>query len=140
MACWLYQMNANRYSHERYRNEVWEGNLVTNWGIGESTHRPKEMVPGDMLILFYAKVSKIEFGIFGWGIIMFFDKLTEDLNFRPASPSDYLKMNPLWDDEISLIIDQIRGGFPEGTMWKIDKKVLEQIREKIAKHAYGINP
>ena len=31
MACWLYQMNAKLYSHERYRTEVWEGNLVTNW-------------------------------------------------------------------------------------------------------------
>ena len=137
MACWLYQMNAQKYSQERYRNEVWEGSLVTNWGIGGSTHRPKEMIPGDMIILFYAKVSKIEFGIFGWGIITFFDQEAEDLNFRPASPSDYLKMYPLWDDEISKIIDQVRGGFPEGTVWKIDKTMLEQIRQKIAKHTYG---
>lgn len=137
MACWLYQMNAKLYSHERYRIEVWEGNHVTNWSIGESKRKPKEVPVGDMIILFFVKTGAVNPGIYGWGIITLFDK--EVINFRPTSPSDYLKMNPLWDEEISNIIDQIRGGMPEGTMWKVDDGILEQLRQKIAAHVYGIS-
>ena len=131
-------MNAKLYSHERYRTEVWEGNLVTNWGIGESKRKPKEVPLGDMVILFFAKTGAVNPGIYGWGIITLFDK--EVIDFRPTSPSDYLKMNPLWDGEISDIIDQIRGRMPEGTMWKVDDETLEQLRQKIAVHVYGISP
>lgn len=136
MACWLYQMNAKLYSHERYRTEVWEGNLVTNWGIGESKRKPKEVLPGDIVILFFAKTGASNPGIFGWGIVTLFDK--EVIDFRPASPSDYLKMNPLWDDEISDIIDKIRGGMPQGTMWEVDEEALGQLRQKVAEHVHGI--
>ena len=137
MTCWLYQMNAKLYSHERYRTEVWEGNPVTNWGIGQSKRKPKEVLPGDIIILFFAKTGAIDPGIYGWGIITLFDK--EVIDFRPAAPSDYLKMNPLWDDEISDIINQIRGGMPEGTMWKVDYGILGQLRQKIAAHVFGIS-
>lgn len=138
MACWLYQMNAEQYSHERYRTEVWEGTVTQNWTLGKSTHRPKNVMPGGILILFYAKTVAIEPGIYGWGIITFFDKEAEEMHFRPTSPSDYLKMNPLWDDEINNIINQIRGGMPEGTIWKVDNGTLEQLRRKIAAHVFGI--
>lgn len=67
--------------------------------------------------------------------IFFFDG--EVINFRPASPSDYLKMNPIWDAEISDIVDKIRGGMPQGTMYEVDEAVLGQLRKKIAEHVYG---
>ena len=130
-------MNAKLYSHERYSTEVWEGNTVTNWGIGESKRKPKEVLPGDIVILFFAKTGAIDPGIYGWGIITLFDK--EVIDFRPAAPSDYLKMNPLWEDEISDIINQIRGRMPEGTMWKVDYGILGQLRHKIAEHVFGIS-
>jgi hypothetical protein len=136
MACWLYQMRADQYSHERYRTEVWEGNTVTNWSIGESKRKPKEVQPGDTVILFFAKTGADEPGIYGWGIITLFDK--EVIDFRPAPPSDYLKMNPLPEQEIIKIIDKIRGGMPEGTMFPVGAEELKHIRQKIAKHVYGI--
>lgn len=136
MACWLYQMNAKLYRQERYRTEVWEGNTVTNWFIGEAKRRPKEVAPGDIVILFYAKTHATDRpGIYGWGIITLFDGGVMD--FRPVEPSDYLKMNPLLDDEVYNIIDEIRGGFPEMTMWKVDKEPLERLRQKIAQYVYG---
>ena len=46
MAYWLYQMRADQYSHERYRTEVWEGNPVTNWSIGESNESLKKCYLG----------------------------------------------------------------------------------------------
>jgi hypothetical protein len=136
MACWLYQMANYNFSHGRYRTEVWEGNTVTNWWIGESRRKPTEILPGDIVILFYVKTGAQEPGIYGWGIITLFDK--EVINFRPSTPSDYLKMNPLWDDEIGNIVDKIRGGMPEGTMWEVDDNILKRIRQKIASHVYGI--
>ncbi len=137
MACWLYQMNAKEvYSHERYRTEVWEGNLVTNWSIGESKRKPKEVLPGDMVILFFAKTGAVNPGIYGWGIITLFDK--EVIDLRPAPPSDYLKMNPVPEKEVSKIIDKIRDRMPERTMFEVDKEPLEQLRQKIAEHVFGI--
>jgi len=137
MACWIYQMNAKEvYSHERYRTEVWEGNLVTNWSIGEAKGRPKKVTPGDMIILFYVKSYATDRpGIYGWGIITLFDG--EVIDFRPVEPSDYLKMNPLFNDEVDKIIVESRG-FPEMTMWKVDKEQLEGLRKKIAEHVYGV--
>lgn len=128
-------MTTDIYSHGRYRTEVWEGNPVTNWYIGESTRRPTAVQPGDIVILFFAKTGADEPGIYGWGIITLFDG--DVIDFRPASPSDYLKMNPLWDDKIDKIVNQIRGGMPQGTMWEVDERALKQLRQEIAEHVYG---
>jgi hypothetical protein len=130
-------MRADWYSPERYRTEVWEGSLVTNWSIGQSKRKPKEIPLGDTVILFFAKTGADEPGIYGWSVITLFDK--EVIDFRPTSPSDYLKMNPLWDDEIGNIVDKIRGGMPEGTMWKVDDGTLKLLRQKIATYVYGVS-
>lgn len=132
MAHWLYQMSTDYFPLNRYRTEVWEETTVTNWHIGESTHKPTDVQPGEIIILFYAKTGTPDPGIYGWGIVTFFDR--EAINFRPVSPSDYLKMNPLWDDDISDIVDGIRGGMPQGTMYRVADGTLKKIREKIAEH------
>lgn len=136
MAHWLYQMASYQFSLTRYRTEVWEGTVVTNWGIGESKRRPNNVQPGELIILFYAKTGTQDPGIYGWGVITFFDE--EVINFRPSSPSDYLKLNPVWDDEISDIVDDIRGGMPQGTMYEVDDDTLGKIREKISEHVFGV--
>jgi hypothetical protein len=137
MACWLYQMANDKFSHGRYRTEVWEGNTVTNWWIGESKRKPTDITIGDIVILFYSKTSAEDPGIYGWGVITMFDG--EVINFRPASPSDYLKMNPLWNDGINKLIDKIRGGMPQMTMWKVEDDILRKLRNMIALHVYGIS-
>lgn len=136
MACWLYQINAENWSCERYRTEVWEGQLVTNWTIGEAKRRPKEVSPGDTVILFFVKAGTHDSGIYGWGIITSFYK--EYIDFRPAPPSDYLKMNPVPEKEVIGIIDKIRGRMPELTMFPVDDDELKHLRQKIAEHVYGV--
>jgi hypothetical protein len=139
MAFWLYQMRVDYYSHDRYRAEVWEGAVVQNWTLGESKRRPKEVTPGDLLVLFYAKAGATEPGIYGWGIVTFFDRKTGEMHFRPAPPSDYLKMNPVPEEDVIKIIDKIRAGMPQRTIFPIGDEELKKIRQKIAAHAYGIS-
>jgi len=135
MACWLYQINADNWSHKRYNVEVWEGQLVTNWTIGKSPRKPKEVSLGDMVIIFFVKSGTGDPGIYGWGIITSFYK--ELIDFRPAPPSDYLKMNPLPEGNVITIIDKIRDRMPERTMFEVDKEELEHLREKISQHVFG---
>ena len=130
MAAWLYQMNHAQFSHERYRNEVWEGTQVTNWGGGEAKRRPKDVQSGDILVLFYSKTNAPDPGIYGWGVVTYFDE--ETVNFRPVFPSDYLKMNPIVEGEVSEIIKHIRGPVATGTMWKIEREDLDKIRDLIS--------
>jgi len=139
MACWLYQMSVDKYSHERYRAEVWEGSVTQNWTLGTSTHKPKDILPGDLVILFFARTGAHEPGIYGWGVVTFFDSEAGEMHFRPAPPSDYLKMNPVPEARISSVIDNIRD-LPQGTVWRVDDKALGQLRQRIAEHVYGIRP
>ena len=39
-------------------------------------------------------------------------------------------MNPLSDDEISNIIDEIRGGMPPGTRWEVNDDVTGATKAK----------
>jgi len=136
MAYWIYQMSAKYWLPERYRTDVWEGN-DTIWDVNKISPTGDPPRPGDILVLFYAKagVAVADRGIYGWAIIMWHED--GEVRFRPTPPSDYLKMNPLWNDEINYIINQIRGRMPRGTMWKVDDNLMERLREKIAQHVYG---
>jgi len=53
-------------------------------------------------------------------------------------PSDYMKMNPVWDDDVKKIIDQIRGRTSVGTLWEIEEGVFKQLRRKITEKTYGV--
>lgn len=137
MTLWLYQMNATKWPLERYRAEVWEGSVIQNWGVGEirsstSTGLPQ---PGDMMILFYVKSGQIDPGIYGWGIVLRCDEW--EMNFRLATPSDYLKMNPVWDKDVDNTITKLRGKMPQATLFEDKSKSLEHLRRKIAQHVYG---
>ena len=135
MNLWLYQMNAIKWPIERYRAEVWEGSDIQNWGVGEIRSSVGLPQAGDMVIFFYVKSGQIDPGIYGWGIVLRCDEW--EMNFRLAAPSDYLKMNPLWDEDIDKTITNIRGRMPQATLFEDRSKSLEHIRRKIAQHVYG---
>lgn len=135
MACWLYQMDAKVWSPERYRAEVWEGGTTTNWKVGKIKPTGAKPQPGDTIILYYVKAHTTDPGIYGWGVVEWCDG--NDIHFRPASPSDFQKMKPVWNDEISDIVDRIRGGMKMGTMWEIDFNTLVELRRKISQLVYG---
>lgn len=138
MTCWLYQINAKEWwPSERYRTEVWEGQLVTNWTNGLAKRKPKDVNPGDIIILYLVKAGTDEPGIYGWGIITSFHK-EEFIDFRPSPPSDYLKMNPVPEKEIIKVIREIRGGFDALSMYKMNDSQYKKLRQTIAEHVYGI--
>ena len=55
-------------------------------------------------------------GIYGWGIILNYNKRQNKIEFQVTPPSDYLKTDPIWDDKAEKWIDQIRGRMRQGTM------------------------
>jgi hypothetical protein len=87
------------------------------------------------MILFYAKAKTTDPGVYGWGIVLWCDG--QEINFRPTPPSDYLKMNPMWDEEVDEIINTFRGRMPMATMFEDKTNSLEHLRKKISQHVYG---
>ncbi len=131
MSMWLYQMSAQRWEPEEYRQEVWEGEIL-RWPVGQLVRRGQEMpAPGDTVLLFFAKTGNLEPGIYGWGVVLSYDDARKSLSYRPTSPSDYLKMDPVWGNDIRSLIDQIRAGMTQGTMWHIPNKTAGAIRLKV---------
>ena len=141
MSAWLYQMSVDYWRHERYRADVWQG-ADTTWDVGKIV--PAEATPqaGDIIVLYYVEAEKgvkpaeRDPGIYGWGIVLWYED--KEIRYRPTSPSDYLKVNPLWNDEVNKLVDDIRGRMKQGTMWKISDKHLRDIRALVAKHASGV--
>jgi len=140
MAAWLYQMTANDdepWGPEEYRIEVWQGQTVT-WPVGKlSSSDGRSPSPGDIIILFFAKSNNAEPGVYGWGIVSAFieRKPRSRVKFLPTPPSDYLKMAPLWNDGIDKLINEIRGGFNQGTMWQMTVEQLNVVRLHIQQMA-----
>jgi hypothetical protein len=134
MAVCLYQMSHKDWPPERYREEVWERELVS-WPAGRVIGK-SEPEPGDSMILWYAKTGNPDPGLYGWGVIVGTSAIQnrKRVRWRPVSPSDYLKMNPILDDEIAGIIDQIRKGMPRATMWPIPPEQIRSIRSRIHNH------
>ena len=135
MTCWLYQMTIEKWPYERYRAEVWEGAVTLNWKVREIIPRKGMRQYGDIIIFYYIKSDKIDPGIYGWGVVLWCNG--DDIHFRPSSPSDYLKMNPLWDKEVEQIIENIRGNWAEATMFEDKKDSIKTLRQKITQHVYG---
>ena len=134
MATWLYQMSAESYSPERYREDVWEGQ-ITRWPTGNvRSESGAELSPGDIIILAFVKTGTHEPGIYGWGIITNYREGSQTIFFRPTYPSDFLKMIPIWGGDVSDILDKIRGPVKVGTMWEMQYEFVAKLREKI--HAW----
>jgi len=130
MATWLYQMRANQYSTESYRKEIWEGQNIV-W----PTRRIQKGLPesGDIAILFYVRTgAPKDCGLYGWGVILRYKIDSKEIVFRPTNPSDALKMNPLWDNEIDEVIREIQGKFAQWTMKKINDEHSKKLRDKIS--------
>ena len=135
MAYWLYQMSSNIWSSGSYRIEVWEGE-PTNWEINRKVPKVNSPQPGDIIILFFAPTGESDPGIYGWAVIVRFDE--HEIRFIPSPPSDYMKMNPVWDNDVKNIIHQIRP-VAQGTLWEIEEKYFKALRQKIAEHIYGVS-
>jgi hypothetical protein len=141
MKTWLYQMNQEGpgWSPGLYRTTQREGRTETTfkvWTIRPSSERPES---GDAVVFFFTPTGgeAADTGLYGWGVIMK-ARMTErskSITFRLAGPSDRLKMYPLWDGPdgpVKKLIDAIRGGMKQGTMWLMDEAQALDIRRRIA--------
>ena len=125
MAFWLYQMSNDVWKAEKYRVEVWEGNNTT-WPVGRLLPAGKVPQYGDSIVLFY---TGNDLGVYGLAVLLRYEE--KEIYFRPVPPSDYLKMNPLWNDKVKSIVDEIRGKVKMGTMWEINDDQMKLLRTRI---------
>jgi len=130
-------MNATKWPVERYRAEVWEGVDIQNWSVGEiRTSTPKTLPrPGDLIVLFFVKSGQSDAGIYGWGTVLRCDEC--EINFRLATPSDFLKMYPVWDSEVDKIIAALCGKWRQATLFEDKNYSVAKLRKKIAGHVFG---
>jgi hypothetical protein len=122
--------------------EVNEGKLI-KWNVGKIYFRAQNQVSmGDSVVLFFCKTGEndpktgtFQPGIYGWGTIK---NPPQDsyaqIEYIAQPPSDYLKANILWDNDIERLTNQIRAKQYQGTMWPIEKEYLIELDKKIQKH------
>ena len=68
------------------------------------------------------------------------DPHARHLRFRPAAPSDHLKMRPWWNEAASRLADDIRGKVKQGTLWLISEEDEKNLRAGISAWLSGVSP
>ena len=132
MTTWLYQLSHDEWPPNRYRLEIWEGERWV-WPVKKAVWGGTRPKPGDTVVFYYAKSKSTDPGFYGWAVITEWFENNRDIYFRPVAPSDYLKMNPWWNDEAAELADQIRGSVKQGTLWKIEDDLVPKLRSGIQK-------
>ncbi|MDP2744824.1 MAG: hypothetical protein Q8P00_07160 [Dehalococcoidia bacterium] len=133
MAVWLYQMSVDIKPAE-YRSDVHEGRPTRDFGSRQIRSKARnEPRLTDLIVLFFAPSGRRnpEPGIYGWGVIDSYDGVEKKIGFVTTSPSDVLKMRPLWDKGVKLLLDKIRGPVKRGTMWEVTPEDWTQIQVKV---------
>ena len=135
MNMWLYQLNAKLWSPGVFRYEVSETQRWS-WGCGKKIGKSTPAV-GDTVVFFYSKTDCSDPGIYGWAIIERFDPVSKTLYFIPTAPTNWLKMDPWWDDEAILVCEKIRGNMKQATLFPIRSALIPRIRKGIRKWLKG---
>ena len=126
---WLYQMSQAEWPEAQFRLEIWEGGSVywpTRRVVGKS--RPQ---PGDRMVCWYAQTGAALPGLVGWGLVLAYMPDREEICWRPVVPSDELKMAPLFDNDLAIWVDKVRGRFKQSTMWQMSEDAADFISERI---------
>jgi len=138
VSTWLYQINQQWWEPRRYRVEIWEGERWS-WPVGRKTGAKEQPQAGDTVAFFYAPTGGHDPGFYGWAIITEWlpGEDRDEMYFRPASPSDHLKMHPWWDSEAQVLADQIRGAVKQGTLWHVTEELAQVLRQGITRWSAG---
>jgi len=131
MSMWIYQLNQENWSPEIFRYEIWEQQRWS-WPYGKKVGDDNP-APGDTLVFFYAPRGGNEPGIYGWAVIERWDGESKTVYFIPATPTDYLKMDPWWDEDAKKILNEIRGRMKQATLFLVPKDKVFAIRHGIKK-------
>jgi hypothetical protein len=114
-----------------FRYEVLE-NQRWHWHYGNvrGKERPEA---GDVVVFFYAPSRGNDPGVYGWAVIERCHSEYKILYFIPSPPTNHLKMDPWWDEDVKKVAAKIRGGSPQGTLFPVDKSHIPTIRNGIRK-------
>jgi hypothetical protein len=113
-ALWIYQLSSGEWDQGEYRLGVTEGHFVS-WGVG-SKKGSLEPEPGDRIVCWWAKTGAPEYGVIGWGVIHG-ETYGGGIRWLPHPPTDRWSMSPLVSGELEAIVDKIRGGFKQATLF-----------------------
>jgi hypothetical protein len=129
MSTWLYQMNQQSWPPQKFRCVIWEKH-AWNWGYG-TKRGGGEITAGDTLVFFYSPSGGNDPGIYGWAVITQWDLNAQEIYFTPATPTDYLKMDPWWDASAKKIVNDIRGKMTQATLFHVPENDVRQVRDGI---------
>jgi len=87
-----------------------------------------------MFFAWYAKTGCDDPGLYGWGIVIRGVNEFDQLHWMPVFPSDYLKMHPLFDEEMDRLVSSIRRPVAQGTMWAIPDARIRELRARVRDH------
>lgn len=131
MSTWLFQLSPKVWSPEEYRQEVWQGQTC-NWPLRRRPSAANSPALGDTLLLFYSATGGKDPGFYGWAVVLqWVPQSPTPLCFRPAPPSDYMKMHPWWDEEAAELANAIRQPVKVGTLWRVPDALVARIREGV---------
>jgi hypothetical protein len=131
MTTWLYQLNPRDWAPGIFRYEVNE-NQRWSWTYGQK--RGKAMpATGDTLVFFYSPSGGSDPGIYGWAIVERCDTDTSTLYFIPTAPTNWLKMDPWWDEDAKRLCDEMRGNMKQATLFQVADDSIQRIRRGIRK-------
>jgi len=130
MSSWFYQINPKEWDPQRFRIEIWE-NERWSWPVGRAMSGREQPRPGDSMVFFYTPSGGTDPGFYGWAVILEWYEDNRTLYFRPATPTNHLKMHPWWNDEARKVADEVRGKMKQGTLWRVPDKLWERIRTGI---------
>jgi hypothetical protein len=126
---WIYQMSSAQWDQASYRSSVAEGGHIA-WPIGRK-QTSRDPSPGDRIVCWWVTTGAAEFGVIGWGIIEG-DAYGGGLVWNPRPPSDRWAMSPLISPELEDVVDQVRGGMNQATLYAaegdIGRELLNAIR------------
>lgn len=136
MSMWMYQLNQTNWPPNRYRLEIWEGERWV-WPVGQRLSGGELPKPGDTVVFFYAPSGGGDPGFYGWAIVLEWLDDISRVYFRAAAPSDYLKMNPWWDDEARAVAEEIRGRMKQRTLWLVSDDLVGRLRRGLQSWVFG---
>jgi hypothetical protein len=128
---WLYQLNQESWPPNTFRYEIWE-NQRWHWSFGQKKGNETPEI-GDMIVFFYAPAKGSDPGVYAWAVVERYDAESKTLYFIPTAPTNHLKMDPWWGDDVKELTDEIRGPMKQAALFPVALELVPRIRQGIKK-------
>jgi hypothetical protein len=115
------------WSINSFQKEVKEGRAV-DWETRKIMFSNNKPAAGDIIIFFYVKSKTFTPGICGIGIITKYLPRRRRIYFVPIPPTNQLKKQPWFDEQVEDYLDLIRHNAVRGTMYRLPAIIESEIR------------